>query len=69
MNDLNKEIEKIKMVTNEDKESSEVDIVELREAVVELWERQEAFIEVHDENVEFMNEMKEIQNIIIDYLN
>ena len=68
MNSLSNEIEKIKMVTNEDKESSEVDIVELRQAVVELWERQEAFIEVHDENVEIMNEMKEIQNIIIDYL-
>ena len=66
INNLNTDIAKVKMETSNHITDEELD--EVKYAIVDLNDRIDAFIEVHDSNVDVIDEMRDKIIEIIDYL-
>lgn len=66
INNLNTDIAKIKIETSNQITDKELD--QVKYAIVDLNDRIDAFIEVHDSNVDIIDEMRDKIIEIIDYL-
>jgi len=68
ISDVQTETAKIKMQSLDDEEDSEEDVYKMQWAILDLNDRLDVFIEVHDENVEVINDMYDTLEYVVEYL-